>query len=134
MKIRGFLLSACLLATIYCTDVFALPVQQSNPNSKMIDVGEVNKKALKLPLIAYPPAARAAGVHGIVKVRVWINKKGDVARASFVSGPRLLRRVAIESARGAKFPPNLGDCPLCRYVTGVLVYTFVKQDLSRSRQ
>jgi TonB family protein len=90
---------------------------------RRFDLGEVNKQALKIPLVDYPPAAMAAGVYGIVKVRVWIDKKGDVIRAVVVAGPRLLRRVTLQSAKGARFPPNLGDCDPC-HVTGFLVYTF----------
>jgi len=123
---------AFILATFCCASIVALPVSQTNPNRKTVDLGEINRKALRIPLAAYPPAARTAGIYGIVKVRVWIDKKGDVIRAVVVAGPRLLRRVTLQSAKGAKFPANIGDCDSC-HVTGFLVYTFVKQELQRKQ-
>ena len=128
MKFGVFFLQACVLAVISCAHIVAHPVIQSNAGSRIVELGDVNKKAVKLPMIEYPRAAREAGVHGIVKVRVWINKRGDVIRTSIVSGPRPLRSVSLRSAKRAKFPPGLGDCELCRSVTGVMTYTFVQQD------
>ena len=108
--------------------VSARPLSQSTPSARTVDVGDVNKVALKMPLVAYPRNAWRAGVHGVVKVRVWINRKGDVVRALAESGHRMLRGVSLRAAKQSKFPPNLGDCDTCRYATGVLTYTFVKQD------
>ena len=122
-----FLSRACILVTILCAHLVAAPVTQSSQNARSVDLGELNKIALKIPIVV-PPIAVRAGAHGVVRVRVWISKKGDVIRTLVVSGPRSLRSSAVRSARGSKFQPNLGDCPACRYVTGVMVYTFAKQD------
>ena len=107
--------------------VSARPVSQSIPSAKTVDVGDLNRVALKMPLLAYPRNAWKAGVHGVVKVRVWINMRGDVVRAMAVSGHRMLQGTSLRAAKQSQFPPNLGDCNTCRYATGVLTYTFVKQ-------
>ena len=132
MKLCASLMRAFILAIFSCTCIVAFPVSQSNPHLKTVDLGEINKQALTIPLASYPPAARAAGIYGIVKVRVWIDKKGEVIRAVVVAGPRLLRRVTLQSAKGAKFPPNVGDCDAC-HVTGFLVYTFAREELRRKK-
>lgn len=92
-----------------------------------IDVGVVNVKALRMPIPSYPVAARKAGTAGKVEVRVLINRKGRVTRATVLSGPRLLRREAINSARQSTFPPSTTWCDACPYVTGTLVYTFINK-------
>ena len=122
-----------MLATVSAADNFAHPVTQSDQIGKAVDLGEINKKAIKLPLVQYPRAARVAGIDGTVRVRVWFNQKGDVVRASVVAGPKQLRSVSLQSAKAAKFSANLGNCDSCRYFTGILVYTFVKQELSRAK-
>jgi hypothetical protein len=116
--------SAFGLVLISCTQIVGVPVLQIKKTVATADLGEVNKKALYTPLTDYPPAARDAGVNGIVKVRVVINKAANVVKTAVVSGPKLLQRVAVGAAKKSKFPPNLGECESCRYVTGVLVYTF----------
>ena len=80
MKLCASLMRAFILAIFSCTCIVAFPVSQSNPHRKTVDLGEINKQALRIPLVDYPPAARAAGIYGIVKVRVWIDKKGEVIR------------------------------------------------------
>src|SRR5689334_4029805 len=39
------------------------------------------------PLPAYPPAAAAAGVSGIVRVRVVLKETGEIESAEAISGP-----------------------------------------------
>jgi TonB family protein len=131
MRLSGFLLRTCVLVAISGSQIAAAPVAQSKQyDKKTVDLGEVNRIALEMPIPFNPPAMRRR-VYGVVKVQVWINKKGDVIRTLVASGPKPLRRAAVQSAAGTKFAPNLGDCPSCRYVTGFLTYTFVKQDFSR---
>ena len=127
MNVTDFILSGSL-AMIMVAGVSARPISQSSPSAKTVDVGDVNKVALKMPLLSYPRDAWKAGIHGVVKVRVWINMRGDVVRAMAVSGHRMLRGTSLRGAQQSKFPPNLGNCDTCRYATGVLTYTFVKQD------
>ena len=117
--------SAIVLTLIFATQIVGSQNPRSKTSGPTVDLGELNKNALYMPIIAYPPAAREAGVNGIVKIRVFINKAGSVVRTAVVSGPKLLQQVSLAAARKSKFPPNLGDCESCRYVTGILVYTFM---------
>ena len=129
MNVRFLILHASLVVFVLGS-VVALPGSQSDSNPKTVDLGDVNKIALKMPLLEYPRGARAAKVYGIVKVRIWIDKKGDVVRTKAISGHRLLRSTSIRGAQQSKFPPNLGSCDSCRYVTGILTYTFVNPNPS----
>jgi Gram-negative bacterial TonB protein C-terminal len=57
----------------------------------------------KLGPITYPIIARTAHITGDVGVDVEINKDGTVKMATAVSGPPLLYRVALQSARESRF-------------------------------
>lgn len=127
MNVTDFILSG-FLALVLFGQGSACPVSQSTPSAKTVDVGDVNKVALKIPLITYPRNALKAGIYGVVKVRVWINRSGDVVRAMVISGHRMLREPSLRSAKQSKFPPNLGDCDMCRHAIGVLTYRFDKQN------
>jgi TonB family protein len=118
-------LSSIIFTLILVAQPIAFASVLSGQKLAADDLGEVNKIALKIPLVSYPRAASNADVGGQVRVRVWINKKGAVTRAAVISGHRLLRKMALRSARGAEFPAGLGNCRSCKYATGVLVYTFV---------
>jgi TonB family protein len=51
------------------------------------------------PAPVYPPAARAAGIHGIVKLEVQIERDGHVSAARVLTGHDLLKDAALEAAR-----------------------------------
>jgi TonB family protein len=79
--------------------------------------------ALEIPLVAYPPEARRKKISGTVTIKVFVNESGDVYEAMGANGPASLRKAALGSARGAKFPPFiLGDKPT--KCAGILIYTF----------
>jgi len=62
---------------------------------------------------AYPIAAKAAQVSGVVTVEVSVNEQGDVTSARATSGPSLLRNAAVSAANGWKFKPStLGGVPV----------------------
>jgi periplasmic protein TonB len=91
-----------------------------------ISGGVLNGKAISLPKPAYPPIARQAHASGTVVVQVTIDENGNVISASAVSGHPLLRAVAVQAARGARFSPTkLSGQPV--KVTGVITYNFVAQ-------
>ena len=88
--------------------------------------GVLNGKAISLPPPEYPPAARAAGVAGIVVVRITIDEYGNVISAQAVSGPPALHQASVNAALMAKFAPtSLVGEPV--QVTGVVTYNFVRQ-------
>ena len=91
-----------------------------------ISGGVLNGKAISLPKPGYPPIARQAHASGTVVVQVTIDENGNVISASAVSGHPLLRGVAVQAARGARFSPTkLSGQPV--KVTGVITYNFVAQ-------
>jgi protein TonB len=91
-----------------------------------ISGGVLNGKAISLPKPAYPAIARQAHASGTVVVQVTIDENGSVISAAAVSGHPLLRGVAVQAARGARFSPTkLSGQPV--KVTGVITYNFVAQ-------
>lgn len=89
-----------------------------------ISGGVMNGKAVSLPKPEYPAAARAVRAAGAVNVQVTIDEEGNVINAAAVSGHPLLRQVAEQSARQAKFSPIiLSGQPV--KVVGIIVYNFV---------
>ncbi len=95
-----------------------------------IERGAVNKVTPQ-----YPPAARAKGITGAVRVRVLINKQGLVERTcpEYVKGqPRPDRSLVIAAEAAAlqwSFDPNFGILPVgsvrFEYAQGVLTFNFV---------
>jgi TonB family protein len=80
-------------------------------------------KAVNLVKPAYPPAARAVGAKGEVKVQVVIDEEGNVISASAISGHPLLQPAAVAAARATKFSPTkLSGIPV--KVSGIMVYNF----------
>jgi TonB family protein len=96
---------------------------KSNTNSSEQTGENLNDQTVEMPPPVYPPAARAAKAMGTVTVEVTVNEKGEVTRATALSGHPLLRAAAEQAARKAKFKPNLQNgkaAPL----KGVLTYDF----------
>lgn len=110
-----------LLAIVALSGFAFGQTEQAKP--KTISGGVLNGKAISLPKPPYPPAARAVNAEGAVSVQVTIDEQGNVISASAISGHPLLRAVATEAARSAKFSPTLlmGE-PV--KVTGVITYNF----------
>ena len=102
------------------------PPPKPTPPSKPVSGGVLNGKAISLPKPAYPAIARQAHAAGTVVVQVTIDENGNVISAAAVSGHPLLRGVAVQAARSARFSPTkLSGQPV--KVTGVIQYNFVAQ-------
>ncbi len=102
------------------------PPPKPTPPRAPISGGVLNGKAISLPKPAYPAIARQAHASGTVVVQVTIDENGNVISAAAVSGHPLLRGVAVQAARGARFSPTkLSGQPV--KVTGVITYNFVAQ-------
>jgi tetratricopeptide (TPR) repeat protein len=98
---------------------------ESPPSSKPIDVGILNRKAIKLLKPTTPAIAKEAGVSVTVKVLVVLDEQGKVVSAEAFSGPTTLYRTAQNAAANSKFPPILVDGKPAR-VMGIVVYDFPK--------
>lgn len=77
---------------------------------------------------AYPMAARRSGVEGPVTVEVTLAPNGEVADARVISGPRELRRAAIDAAFNFQFKPG----PTIAQVTLVFRAPIVDVDPNRT--
>ena len=94
------------------------------PILKPISRGVLNGFAMQLPAPVYPEAARRMHASGLVVVEVIIDENGKVVSAKAVSGPGLLRNVAVQAAHRARFSPTkLSGQPV--KVTGTINYNFM---------
>lgn len=73
----------------------------------VVSGGVLNGKAISKLTPAYPEIAKAARASGTVVVKIVVDKKGDVASATAVSGHPLLQQAAVNAVRQWKFPPTL---------------------------
>jgi TonB family protein len=87
----------------------------------------LRKAAIDLPQPQYPEAAKLLGAEGIVEVQVLVDGKGEVTKASALSGDLLFTEVAAEAARKAKFSRAKLPTEQAK-IYGVIKYTFKLPD------
>lgn len=93
------------------------------PRKLTVSSGVLQGIAIKKALPPYPPEAKAAGVSGMVKIRILISEEGNVIEAEAVEGPDLLRESALAAARLWVFKPTeLAGRPV--KVQGILIFNF----------
>jgi len=97
------------------------PEVKRNPPVK--SGGVLNGQAKFLPKPPYPASARMLNIADSVSVQVVVDERGNVISAKAVSGHQLLRQVAEQAARSAKFDPTYLTGQAVK-VTGVIVYRF----------
>ena len=59
----------------------------------------------KVPPV-YPPAAKKAGIQGIVRLRVTINEDGSVSNIQVLSGDPQLAKAALDAVQQWRYSPN----------------------------
>lgn len=120
-------------------------IVDAQPTPRVINGGVLNGKAVSLPKPEYPESAKAAGLGGVVEVKVVIDEAGSVVSAVASAEPRKVRRsthnpdegveevpaadpilrdAAERAALEAKFSPTFVNGASIR-VQGTLVYRFV---------
>jgi TonB family protein len=99
------------------------PPPAPKPILKPVSGGVLNGTAISLPSPSYPEAARRLRMAGLVTVEVVVDETGKVISAVALSGPSVLRDVAIQAALRARFSPTkLSGQPV--KVTGSINYKF----------
>lgn len=137
-EMRRLFLDLFIVSILTLGGASVISAQETAP--KMIRGGVLNGKAVRLPVPAYPEAARADNAGGPVSVEVTIDEEGNVIEAkalsiftvtaddgSLVETKRVhpaLREAAEQAAREAKFSPTkLSGQPI--KVKGTIAYNFV---------
>lgn len=90
-----------------------------------VDLGQLNKFALKLVMPVYPQIAQKLNVQGTVNVQLSLDETGKVLSAKAINGNSLLRPAAEDAARATRFKPALVSNRAVKS-TGFIVYNFVK--------
>jgi TonB family protein len=57
----------------------------------------------------YPPEVKKKGIEGLVKIDLTVNTKGEVTKATVVSGPEELREAAVTAVRQWRYKPLDAD-------------------------
>ena len=82
------------------------PPPAPRPLLKPVSGGVLNGRALSLPAPIYPDLARRSRTSGKVEVEVTVDENGKVISARAISGPPVLRDVAVQAAQRARFSPT----------------------------
>jgi len=53
----------------------------------------------------YPEVAKNMGLHGTVKLKIWISPDGTVRKAEYLGGHPLLAESALEAVKNWKYEP-----------------------------
>jgi hypothetical protein len=106
---------------LFLIALFAVPVILHSQAANQPAPAEPGPVIAELSTPYYPPIARAAHVSGDVVVAITFQIDGSVATATVVSGPMMLRQVALESALKSRF-----SCLMCESypVSMQLTYKF----------
>lgn len=97
-----------------------------------IRLGDITKKALKLPQPEYPQEAKTAGVYGKVKAEVVVRiDTGEVVWARVLSGHPLLEEAVKQVVCQARFAPARYDGQTIN-ASGILTYSFAGSRVRRS--
>ncbi|MDQ3322821.1 MAG: energy transducer TonB, partial [Acidobacteriota bacterium] len=104
----------------------ARPTPSVTPDTRPVNAGVLNGRAVNLPKPAYPPLARQMGASGQVAVQVLIDESGNVTSAKATRGNALLRAPAEAAARQSKINPvKIGDRSV--QAVGILLYNFTNK-------
>ena len=83
----------------------------------------------------FPPAAKAAGLQGMVKLLVTVDPSGRVVKAEPLTGPKELRQAAIETAQQWRFRPVIRNgVPVFAYTQGMVDFTDFDKPLTAQPQ
>ena len=83
----------------------------------------------------FPPAAKAAGLQGMVKLLVTVDPSGRVVKAEPLAGPKELRQAAIETAQQWRFRPVIRNgVPVFAYTQGMVDFTDFDKPLTAQPQ
>lgn len=99
-------------------------VRLGNVEPRTVVGGVLNGKAVSKPHPAYPAAAKAERVQGMVVVQILVGTDGRVETTHVVSGPALLRQAAAEAVSQWSFSPTLLNGQPVK-VSGVVTVNFV---------
>lgn len=110
-------------APVVLLDAEPPPGPAPKPILKPVSGGVLNGTAISLPPPTYPEAAKRMRASGIVSVEVILDESGKVIAATAISGPAMLRDVAVQAALKARFSPTkLSGQPV--KVAGLINYKF----------
>jgi len=57
----------------------------------------------------YPLLAQRMGIHGIVKMKLWVSPDGTVRRVEYISGHPLLADASVSALKKWKYNPDSGE-------------------------
>lgn len=103
-----------------------LPPGATKPQTLQVDSGPTAGKLLEAPKPVLPPDAQAAGLQGVVKLRIRIGKDGHVIEATVISGHPMLADAAIEAVKQWLYQPTLLNGEAIEVVTEIDV-TFTRK-------
>jgi TonB family protein len=93
--------------------------------------GESRPKPVFSKAPVYPAIAQAAGIEGVVQVRMVVGPDGSVISAAPIGGPKMLQETTVEAVRQWKFdPPVIGAQPTSYRIDQYFTYNHGRPDFS----
>jgi TonB family protein len=83
------------------------PVEPKPVRRTTISYGVAQGLLIQATPPVYPPEAKAAGVSGMVELKIIISKTGSVDEVHVVSGPAMLQQAAIDAVKQWRYNPYL---------------------------
>jgi protein TonB len=71
-----------------------------------VNATDQNRKVVHREEPEYPRTAARLGLHGTVKLRIWIKPDGSVRRLEYIGGHPLLAESALKAVRDWKYEPS----------------------------
>jgi len=119
----SIIITLAVLWTMFAPTSSGDSMNAKSQSAQLITPSVLEGRAISKPAPDYPWLAEVLEISGDVQVQVLIDESGAVTAAKALSGPRLLKRVAVEAAGEARFTPTLLSGQPVK-VTGVITYRF----------
>jgi protein TonB len=96
-----FMLLSCILFVGVGGLLAPAQAQKDAPEGNITLSDSTNRKTKLIHMVkpAYPVEAKKKGIEGLVRIDVFVNTKGEVTKATVVSGPEELRESALTAVR-----------------------------------
>ncbi len=84
------------------------PIALGPMSDEPLDISEIDSKPIPIRIATpeYPRAALKAKREGTVRVRILVNKIGNVEEVEFLKGPEIFRKAAVTAANQYRYRPG----------------------------
>jgi len=102
-----FIVLSCILSAGVGWSLALAQAPKGAPEANVTLSDSSHKKTQIVHMVkpAYPVEAKKKGIEGLVRIDLTVNTKGEVTKATVVSGPEELREAAVTAVRQWRYKP-----------------------------